>query len=380
MADLWDEFFSLILIIFLVLSTIFSLVFIAKLSAKIPNKTRRWMMYPLYFGLTYLIASLTHAAVGAVILAYVPALVAMMFDDFETAIVVWLIKPVITLSFLVLVAPGEVPDLKLSFEISWITLLIVLWVFYRFGRNVWVYYGAAIMLGVLEDEFGLLGPLDSEFMLLANVVGYIVFVGFMLYLNKQILADEEAYLEKLNTDPLTGLFNLRAFQQDVADLRDEQEYVILIMDVDKFKQLNDTLGHATGNVILKAVADKAQAVLAMNFAEIDYKVYRFGGEELICVVQNRGSVCRLLLEMRTLFTQLNEDLMGDMQNQYEVPVTFSAGVSSSVWNSFDEDATFKKADRLLYQAKQLGGAKIALDEHFLDCEKCKGAGLIEGVC
>lgn len=376
MADLWDEFFSLILIIFLVLSTIFSLVFIAKLSAKIPNKTRRWMMYPLYFGLTYLIASLTHAAVGVTMLAYVPALVAMMFDDFETAIVVWLTKPVITLPFLALVAPNEVQNLALSFEVSWITLLIVLWVFHRVGRHVWVYYGAAIMLGVLEDEFGLLGPINSELMVVTNVIAYVLFVAFMLHLNKRLLADEEAYLEKLNTDPLTGLFNLRAFQQDISDLRDEQEYVILIMDVDKFKQLNDTLGHATGNVILKAVADKAQAVLAMNFSEIDYKVYRFGGEELICVVQNRGSVCRLLLEMRTLFNQLNEDLMNEMQNKYEVPVTFSAGISSSVWNSFDEDATFKKADRLLYQAKQLGGAKIAVDEHFLTCEKCQSVGLV----
>lgn len=376
MADLGNEFFGLVLIVFLVLSTIFSLVFITKLSAKIPNRTRRWMMYPLYFGLTYLIASLTHAAVGVTMLAYVPALVAMMFDDFETAIVVWLTKPVITLPFLAVVAPNEVQNLALSFEISWITLLVVLWVFHRVGRHVWVYYGAAIMLGVLEDEFGLLGPLDSEWMVFANVIGYIIFVAFMLHLNKQLLADEEAYFKKLNTDALTGLFNLRAFQQDVDNLSEKQEYVILIMDVDKFKQLNDTLGHATGNVILKSVADKVQAILAMNFSEIDYKVYRFGGEELICVVQNRGSVCRLVLEMRTLFNQINEDLMVNMQNQYELPVTFSAGVSSSVWNSFDEDATFKKADRLLYQAKQLGGAKVAVDEHFLTCERCQAVGLV----
>lgn len=373
--DLLDEFFSFSLVTFLVLSTIFSLVFITKLSNKIPRSTRRWLMYPLYFGFTYLIVSLTHASIGVVMLAYVPALVAIMFDDFRIAVVVALVKPVITLLFLTLIAPGEIRDLTLSFEISWVTLMILLWIFRRVGHHVWVYYAAAFILAILEDELGLLGPSNSELVVVASVVTYLFVVSFMLYLQKHIIADEQAYLAELNTDPLTGLFNLRAFKQDVDNLEPEQEYLILIMDVDKFKMLNDTLGHSNGNMILKRAADKVTEMLAMNFSEMDFKVYRFGSEELICVVQNRGSMCRLSGEVTNLFNQLNEDLMAEMQDKYETPVTFSGGLSSSIWNKFDADETFKIADRLLYQAKRLGGNKIAVDEHVLTCEKCNNIGI-----
>lgn len=308
-------------------------------------------------------------------LAYVPTLVAIMFDEFRIAVVVALVKPVITLLFLTLIAPGEIRDLTLSFEISWVTLMILLWIFRRVGHHVWVYYAAAIILAVLEDELGLLGPSNSELVVIVSVATYVLVVAFMLHLQKRVIADEQAYLTELNTDPLTGLYNLRAFKHDVDNFMPNQEYVILIMDVDKFKGLNDTLGHSTGNVILKHVADKVSEVLAMNFLELDFKVYRFGGEELVCVVQNRGSVCRLSGELTTLFNQLNEDLMSEMQREYKTSVTFSAGLSSSIWNDLDADETFKKADRLLYQAKRLGGQKIAADEHVLTCEKCNDIGM-----
>ncbi|MCW0953683.1 GGDEF domain-containing protein [Weissella ceti] len=374
MADLLDEFLSFSLVTFLVLSTIFSLVFITKLSKKIPKNTRRWLMYLLYFGFTYLIVSLTHATVGIVMLAYVPALVVIMFDDFKIAVVVSLIKPIITLMFLTLIAPGEIRDLTLSFEISWITLMLLLWIFRRVGHHIWVYYAAAIILAVLEDELGLLGPSNSSLVVVVSIATYILVVSFMLYLQKHLIADEQAYLAELNTDPLTGLFNLRAFKQDVENRYVNKEYVILIMDVDKFKMLNDTLGHPTGNLILQRVANKTKEMLAMNFSDMDFKVYRFGGEELVCVIENRGSMCRLSAEIKFLFNQLNEDLMHDMQAEYKVDVTFSGGLSSSIWNDSDADETFKQADRLLYQAKRAGGHKIAIDEHVLTCEKCNNIG------
>lgn len=365
-----DEFVSFSLVTFLVLSTIFSLVFIIKLNKKFPISTRRWLMYPLYFGFTYMICSLTHASIGVVMLAYVPALVAIMFDDFRIAVVVTLAKPVITLLFLTLIAPGEIRDLTLSFEISWITLMLLLWLFRRIGHHVWVYYTAAIILAILEDELGLLGPSNSVLVVVTSVVTYVIVVAFMMHLQKHIVADENAYLAELNVDPLTGLYNLRAFKEDMNNVLPNQEYLVLIMDVDKFKYLNDTLGHPTGNVILKYVADKTNAMLAINFSELDYKVYRFGGEELVCVVQNRGSVCRLSSELKRLFNQLNEDLMTEMRAEYDTAVTFSAGLSSNIWNEFDADETFKQSDRLLYQAKRMGGHKIAVDEHVLTCAKC----------
>lgn len=373
MLDLVDEIFSFGLVIFLILSTIFSLVFTTKLSQKIPDKTRLWLMYPLYFGFTYVIVSLTHATLGIVMLTYVPALVAIIFDDFIVAVVVSLVKPVITLAFLYLVYPHEIHNLMMSFEISWLTLAAVMMLFKQWGQHAWTYYVAAVVLALLEDELGLVGPTFSVGIALLTIGSYIAVVSFMLYLKNHLASDEEAYLAKLNKDPLTGLFNMRAFQEDLNTVKqtvDRDEYILLIMDLDKFKELNDTLGHAVGNEVLQYVANKTNELLAMNFPEIDFKVYRFGGEELICVIKSRGNICRLGAQTAHLFNELNEELMQYTADTYDLKMTFSGGVSSNVWNDFDHDETFKHADNLLYQAKRAGGQQIILDDKAISCAEC----------
>lgn len=373
MLDLIDEIFSFGLVIFLILSTIFSLVFTTKLSQKIPEKTRLWLMYPLYFGFTYVIVSLTHATLGIVMLTYVPALVAIIFDDFIVAVVVSLVKPVITLAFLYLVYPNEIHNLMMSFEISWLTLAAVMMLFRQWGSHAWTYYVAAVVLALLEDELGLIGPTFSLGIAVLTIASYIAVVSFMLYLNKHLISDEEAYLAELNIDPLTGLFNLRAFKDDLDTVNttdDHDEYLLLIMDLDKFKELNDTLGHDVGNHVLKAVGDKTNELLGMNFPESDFKVYRFGGEELICVIKNRGNICRLAAQIAHLFNELNEELSQYTRDTHEMGVSFSAGVSSNVWNEFDHDETFKHADNLLYQAKRAGGQQIILDDKAISCADC----------
>jgi len=377
-GGLLDEFLSYSLIILLVLSTIFSLVFITKLSNKIPESTRGWLMYPLYFGFTYLIVSLTHASIDTVMLAYVPALVAIMFDEFKVGAVVSFVKPVITLMFLWLVAPDEITNLGVSFAISWLTLLIVIALFRNFEHRAWLYYVIAMILALLENELGFLGsPEHSRTTLFVRVVSYVLIVGFMLHLKKHLVADEKAYLAELNTDALTNLYNLRAFKQDFESIDSKRNYIILIMDLDKFKKLNDTLGHSVGNIILKLFADKTVNTLGMNFSELDFKVYRFGGEELVCVIENRGSICRLSAEIQMLFNQMNDELSLETSTKYNMSVTFSGGLSSNVWFHQDHDKTFKRADELLYQAKKQGGNQIAVEEHLMVCDGCNNLNLFD---
>ncbi|MBT0771577.1 GGDEF domain-containing protein [Kineosporia sp. J2-2] len=92
------------------------------------------------------------------------------------------------------------------------------------------------------------------------------------------------------TDPLTGVLNRRAFEHGMADLADDA--VLLLFDLDRFKQLNDTQGHPAGDRVLRAFA----AALASSVrAGID-RVCRIGGDEFAILTRGDGQVARAVLE------------------------------------------------------------------------------------
>jgi GGDEF domain-containing protein len=103
----------------------------------------------------------------------------------------------------------------------------------------------------------------------------------------KVLAD---FRRASNTDNLTGLYNYAFFtdrlkhEQFRAD-RDDSHFSVILFDLDRFKQVNDTYGHEKGNVLLKSVA----AILKMNARRMD-TVARYGGEEFVVLMpESRGS-------------------------------------------------------------------------------------------
>src|SRR5690606_19851649 len=82
-------------------------------------------------------------------------------------------------------------------------------------------------------------------------------------------------LEHLSeTDPLTGLLNRRAIEQQFERLRTEGFTTLAVIDLDHFKTINDANGHAVGDAVLKAVAEALQA-------GPNIRAYRLGGEEFV---------------------------------------------------------------------------------------------------
>ena len=111
-------------------------------------------------------------------------------------------------------------------------------------------------------------------------------------LNRQARRDH-ARLDRLNaileqsarTDELTGLKNRSSMQRDLRAIRGRitrhrEVYGVLVLDLDRFKAINDSLGHVAGDRVLRAVAG-----LLLNAVRADDSVYRYGGEEFVVLLE-----------------------------------------------------------------------------------------------
>jgi diguanylate cyclase (GGDEF)-like protein len=149
------------------------------------------------------------------------------------------------------------------------------------------------------------------------------------------------------TDPLTGLSNRRGGERFIANeisraKRERKPLSCVLIDLDRFKQVNDTFGHQAGDQLLRDVSD----LLKRTVRAYDILV-RWGGEEFLLVLPGVDrDLARILAErVRIAVEALDTHGLG--------PVTLSAGVAAFD-NDYDFAATLKTADRRLYQAKASG--------------------------
>lgn len=152
------------------------------------------------------------------------------------------------------------------------------------------------------------------------------------------------------TDRLTGLNNrygletrgIEIFQRCVDQ---EKSIAVLMMDIDHFKKVNDTWGHAFGDRVLKEIAD----IVRTNLRKEDCAV-RYGGEEILILLPGLGAREALIVAERLRMRIPQKVLEKDRQ----LP-TVSIGIFSAVPNSFDLLHEFiRKADLALYTAKEAG--------------------------
>ncbi len=158
------------------------------------------------------------------------------------------------------------------------------------------------------------------------------------------------------TDGLTGLLNHRTFMEKLSDEyrridRQERPFSVLLMDIDKFKAVNDTYGHPVGDVAIKAVA----RVLKETVRGTDF-VARYGGEEFAVGMVDTNSAgaeqmaerVRALMEKTVVTTIASTDLM----------ITLSIGVANFPADTRNLPDLVTLADNALYHAKRTGRNRI----------------------
>ena len=154
---------------------------------------------------------------------------------------------------------------------------------------------------------------------------------------------QERLSHEASHDALTGIFNRGAYDL-LMESADTEHMALILIDVDNFKGINDTYGHATGDKVLKRVAD----LLKHSFRSVDI-LCRIGGDEFVVVMTRANSSMSRLV--RNKIEHIN-DLLQHPKDGLP-PVSLSAGVAFSDRENPQGDI-FRDADTALYQVKEAG--------------------------
>ena len=147
-------------------------------------------------------------------------------------------------------------------------------------------------------------------------------------------------------DSLTNLKNRTAFNQVFykVDSTDEKVYALCILDLDNFKLVNDRLGHAKGDKLLKDIGEKLNVICEGD-------AYRLGGDEF-AIVYELNEDCILKNEVEYVLKAINETI-NEEKAVRDLSVSVSIGVAIGK-QSEDKEWLFKQADKALYEAKRRG--------------------------
>ncbi len=168
----------------------------------------------------------------------------------------------------------------------------------------------------------------------------------------------ESEAEKIYYDPLTGLYNRRYFNENMERLlctlsRSDGTLSLMMVDIDYFKNYNDTYGHIKGDDCLRSIAD----ILKNNIIRRDDFVARYGGEEFVIVLPNTDRSGARVIAERVIANVWNRNIL-HVQDGEEKRVSISIGVTTGEvkYTSTVEDF-IRRADDMLYESKRNGRNK-----------------------
>jgi diguanylate cyclase (GGDEF)-like protein len=216
------------------------------------------------------------------------------------------------------------------------------------AAGVGVAFGCMVAAALLSDADGV-SAYPPE---LIAPVALLAAIGI---LSTALMRSDLEHRDEVVLDQLTGMLNRRALDRRAAELEQQSRVTgdpvaVIVGDLDHFKEVNDTRGHAVGDAVLRDVAYTIRKRLrAFDFA------YRIGGEEFLILVPGADKEVAA-----TLAEAVRDDLEGSKFSGVSVSMSFGVG-ATEYGEPLDYQAVFCRADQALYEAKRAGRNRVVVD-------------------
>ncbi len=211
----------------------------------------------------------------------------------------------------------------------------------------------------VEHDFDTIG--NRTMLLNARQIERVMGKERIILLAIEDITERKQYEEKIQHmafhDSLTGLPNRKLFSDRLGIAlaqakRNNKILGIVMLDLDNFKDVNDTLGHDVGDILLKAVAERLSGTLRKSDT-----VARFGGDEFVLIFPDMDVIEEAIQVVQKIIDRFHKPFLIDT---HQLVVTTSIGITVYPNDGMDEEILIKKADIAMYQAKQAGRARYQL--------------------
>ena len=206
----------------------------------------------------------------------------------------------------------------------------------------------------LQEIKSLISLVQKGILVSSGIILAILIVA-VYYFYRNVILKQRAYI-----DSLTGIYN-RNYLEDIRDVIDLSKYVVIMLDIDFFKNINDTYGHQVGDEILKGIAK----LLKENLREEDI-IIRYGGEEFLILLRkyrNDPEGKWSLQVAQKLLQKIRE------YKHRGINLTASIGLNLDTHKARNLIDAIKKADITLYKAKRHGRDRIEIYKETKDSSR-----------
>jgi diguanylate cyclase (GGDEF)-like protein len=188
-----------------------------------------------------------------------------------------------------------------------------------------------------------------------NVIQHSIIQREVRQQSKQREEAEKHILELSRQDPLTGLLNRRALEEELGRAvaranRSQMSLGLMFIDLDNFKEVNDTYGHPAGDSVLREAAARIKALTR----DVD-TVARYGGDEFVLVFEALDDPTGAEMVARRILDGFE---MGFQFESGRINLSASIGIAIHPVNGRSPEKLFEAADRAMYAAKERGGSGI----------------------
>lgn len=189
----------------------------------------------------------------------------------------------------------------------------------------------------------------------------IISLTFILIFSFQIIRYRKVKSIAL-IDSLTNVYNKNYLEENKKDI-DLNNYILGVLDIDNFKNINDTYGHNNGDIILKDLAN----ILLKSIRKKDDFIIRFGGEEFLLLIKTNKESQEFALNVINRFFANIQNNSFILNDDTKLSITVSIGINTKPFQSANFDDAFNLADSALYTAKNSGRNKIIIHNN----SRCK---------